>query len=35
LTENPEETVGAIEMQGGRAFITTFNEPGLQIEHLT
>ena len=35
LTENPEETVGAIEMQGGRAFITAFNEPGLQIEHLT
>ncbi len=35
LTENPEETVGAIEMQGGRAFITTFNGPGLQIEHLT
>ena len=34
LTENPEETVGAIEMQGGRAFITEFNEPGLQTEDL-
>jgi len=35
LTMNPEETVGAIEMEGGRAFITHFNEPGLKIEHLT
>jgi hypothetical protein len=35
LTMNPEETVGAIEMEGGRAFITHFNEPGLAIEHLT
>lgn len=34
LTMNPEETVGAIEMEGGRAFITHFNEPGLEIEHL-
>lgn len=35
LTMNPEETVGAIEMEGGRAFITHFNEPGLAIEHIT
>ena len=33
LTSNPEETVGAIEMEGGRAFITQFNEEGLRIEH--
>ena len=32
LTTNPEETMGAIEMEGGRAFISTFNEPGLRIE---
>ena len=35
LTRRPEETVGAIEMEGGRAFITNFNEPGLVIEHIT
>lgn len=35
LTTNPEETVGAIEMEGGRAFITRFNEPGLEIEHIS
>lgn len=34
LTRRPEETVGAIEMEGGRAFITHFNEPGLKIEHI-
>ena len=35
LTRRPEETVGAIEMEGGRAFITNFNEPGLLVEHIT
>ena len=35
LTRNPEQTVRAIEMEGGRAFITPFNEAGLQIEHIT
>lgn len=35
LTRRPEETVGAIEMEGGRAFITNFNEPGLVMEHIT
>ena len=34
LTRNPEQTVGAIEMEGGRAFITHFNEEGLRIEHI-
>ncbi|MDP6866843.1 MAG: mevalonate kinase [Candidatus Poseidoniaceae archaeon] len=34
LTRNPEQTVGAIEMEGGRAFITQFNEEGLRIEHI-
>ena len=34
LTTNPERTVGAIEMAGGRAFITRFNEPGLGIEDI-
>ena len=34
LTRRPEETVGAIEMEGGRAFITNFNEPGLVMEHI-
>ena len=34
LTANPERTVGAIEMAGGRAFITRFNEPGLGIEDI-
>ena len=34
LTANPERTVGDIEMAGGRAFITRFNEPGLGIEDI-
>ena len=32
LTRNPEQTVGAIEMEGGRAFISEFNAEGLKIE---
>ena len=34
LTKNPEQTVGAIEMEGGRAFITDFNVDGLRIEDI-
>ena len=34
LTTSPEQTVGDIEMAGGRAFITRFNEPGLGIEDI-
>ena len=33
LTRNPEQTVGAIEMEGGRAFISKFKAEGLKIEH--
>lgn len=32
LTRNPEQTVGAIEMEGGRAFISEFKAEGLKIE---
>ena len=35
LTKNPEQTVGAIEMEGGRAFISPFNSPGVRIETLS
>tara|TARA_B100001079_G_scaffold226564_1_gene204128 strand:- start:904 stop:1884 length:981 start_codon:yes stop_codon:yes gene_type:complete len=35
LTRNPEQTVGAIEMEGGRAFISEFNEEGLRFEHIS
>jgi len=35
LTANPEQTVGDIEMAGGRAFVTQFNEPGLGTQHIT
>ena len=35
LTRNPERTVGAIEMEGGRAFISPFNTPGVRIETLS
>ena len=32
LTRNPEQTVGAIEMEGGRAFISEFKAEGLKVE---
>ena len=32
LTRNPEQTVDAIEMEGGRAFISNFNCEGLRME---
>ncbi len=35
LTKNPEITVGAIEMEGGRGFISRFNTPGVHIETLS
>lgn len=35
LTKNPEQTVGAIEMEGGRAFISPFNTPGVRFETLS
>ena len=35
LTKNPEQTVGAIEMEGGRAFISPFKSPGVRIETLS
>ena len=34
LTRNPEQTVDAIEMEGGRAFISHFNQEGLRAEHI-
>lgn len=35
LTKYPEQTVGAIEMEGGRAFISHFNAPGVRFETLS
>ena len=35
LTKHPEQTVGAIEMEGGRAFISHFNAPGVRFETLS